>query len=234
MFPQSARLYDALYESIDYEGHGQQVLELLQRHAQHTCESLLDVACGTGMHLSFWAKTLSVEGLDIDADLLGIAAERVPEVALHLADMTRFDLGKQFDAVTCLFSSIGYVKTQERLAQALICMCSHVRPGGVLIIEPWIPPELWNPGVVVADFVDNPDIKIARMNISGQEGNVSTLNFEYLVATENGFERFSERHELGLFTNEQVEEILRSQGFTVTYDPVGLRGRGLFIAAKPA
>lgn len=233
MFPKSAHLYDVLYGPIDYAGHAQQVLELVQRHAQHPGESLLDVACGTGMHLSVWSKTLNVEGLDIDPDLLSIASARMPTATFHLADMTSFDLGKQFDAVTCLFSSIGYVKTQERLAQALHCMGQHVRAGGVLIIEPWIPPELWNPGEVVADFVDNPDMKVARMNISGQDGDISTLNFEYLVATKGGFERFSEQHELGLFTTQQIEETLRREGFTVIYDPVGLRGRGLFIATKP-
>ena len=33
--------------------------------------------------------------------------------------MTAFDLGKTFDLVTCLFSSIGYVKTLENLARAV-------------------------------------------------------------------------------------------------------------------
>ena len=58
--------------------------------------------------------------------------------ALEVADMTSFDLGRRFDVVTCLFSSIGYVGTAERLDQAIATMAAHLEPGGTLIVEPWL------------------------------------------------------------------------------------------------
>ena len=54
--------------------------------------------------------------------------------------MTAFDLGCRFDVVTCLFSSIGYVGTVERLDQAIATMAAHLEPGGTLIVEPWLSP----------------------------------------------------------------------------------------------
>ena len=74
--------------------------------------ALLDVACGTGKHLERLAQDHSVEGMDLDAALLELALRRLPGVPLHQADMTSFELGRRFDAVVCLFSSIGYVKTR--------------------------------------------------------------------------------------------------------------------------
>ena len=46
--------------------------------------------------------------------MLGIARHRLPGVPLHLADMRDFDLPERFDAVTCLFSSIGYLTTDDQ------------------------------------------------------------------------------------------------------------------------
>ena len=75
--------------------------------------TLLDVACGTGAHLVHFAREFRVEGIDISDDQLAVARTRLPGVELHQGDMTTFDLGRTFDAVTCMFSSIGYVGTLE-------------------------------------------------------------------------------------------------------------------------
>ena len=64
--------------------------------------------------------------------------------------MRSFDLGRRFDAVTCLFSSIGYLLTPEDLEQGIARMAAHVAPGGVLVVEPWFTPDAWRPGSLPA------------------------------------------------------------------------------------
>ncbi len=81
--------------------------------------------------------------MDICPELLEVARKRTPSVLFHLGDMTDFDLSKQFDIVTCLFSSIGYVKTLDKLQYAMRSMVAHLKPEGVLVIEPWFTPENW-------------------------------------------------------------------------------------------
>src|SRR5207244_9545190 len=100
--------------------------------------------------------------------------------------------GRRCDVVVGLFSSIGYVKTVPRLEKAIVNMARHVVPGGVLVVEPFFSPEAWKqgrfPGV---NFVDQPELKIARMIVWNREGNVVSSDFHYLVASPGGVDHFT-------------------------------------------
>jgi SAM-dependent methyltransferase len=176
-----------------------------------------------------------VEGLDLDAQMLAMARQRNPEVVFHQANMMDFDLGCQYDSILCLFSSIGYAKTVPLLHQTVQTMRHHLHPGGVLLVEPWLTPDVALDGHIGAVFVDQPDLKIARMNRNEVEGTVSVLNFHYLVATQEAIEHFTERHELGLFSQEDYLNAFRASGLEVIYDsdPQKLMGRGLYIGVRP-
>jgi SAM-dependent methyltransferase len=229
VFSRSARIYDAIYSAIrDYPREAAELDRLIQDQ-RPGARTLLDVACGTGAHLAHLTG-YEVEGLDLDPEMLAVARERLPDVAFHQADMADFDLGKRFDAVVCMFSSIGYVRTEKRLRSALASMARHLEPGGVLVVEPWLSPEVWLDRHVAAVFVDESELKIARMNVAQREGNLSMFEFEYLVGTPDGIERFSEPHELGLFTVDQYLEAFRAAGLEAAHDPEGPMGRGHYIA----
>jgi SAM-dependent methyltransferase len=194
--------------------------------------TLLDVACGSGRHLECLCRRYRVEGVDLSEGLLAIARARLPGVPLHRADMTDFELGRRFDAVTCLFSAIGYVVSEERLRRALATMARHLEPGGVLIVEPWFAPGVFEAGGPHAVFVDEPGLKLARIGLNEVDGTLSTLDFHYLVGTPEGVEAFAERHELGLFTHEQYVEAFAATGLQAEHDSDGLSGRGLYVAVR--
>jgi len=228
MFSNSAHLYDAVYSFKDYRAESEQLHALIEERSPGA-STLLDVACGTGKHLEQLRAWYEVRGLDLDSQLLALARERLGVVELHEGDMTAFSLGRRFDVVTCLFSSIGYVGTVERLDDAIAAMAAHLNPGGVLIVEPWLTPDVW-----IADrphllSVDEPDLKIARMTLSGREGRLAIMQFEYLVGTPTGIEAFSERHEAALFTDEEYRQAFVAAGLSVEHDSEGLIGRGLYI-----
>jgi ubiquinone/menaquinone biosynthesis C-methylase UbiE len=234
MFTKSARIYDAIYLNMgkDYAAEAGKVHALIQQHKQASGNLLLDVACGTGLHIGPLREHYQVEGLDLDKNMLEETRKKFPDVPLHHGDMVDFNLHHEFDAITCLFSSIGYVKTIPRLNQAVRNMAGHVKPGGVLLVEPWFSPEDWNAGKVHATFVNQPDLKIARMNISERKNNLSCFTFHYLVATPAGIGHFTELHELGLFTDDEYLEAFCISGLEVSHDPTGLDGRGLYIGMK--
>jgi SAM-dependent methyltransferase len=230
MFSRSAALYDPLYATFkDYPREVERLRELIAERVPGA-RTLLDVACGTGKHLELLRVHFDVVGLDLDPGLLAIARARVPGVELHEGDMTEFDLGRRFDVVTCLFSSIGYVLTLERLHEAVGAMARHLEAGGLLVVEPWLRPDAWEEGHVSMLVVDEPTLKIVRISKPGRKGDISTIEFHYLVGTPEDVQHFVERHELGLFADDDYLGAFEASGLTVDYDPEGLMGRGLFLA----
>jgi SAM-dependent methyltransferase len=232
MFDKSAELYDLFYDWKDYRAESEKVRQLVTaRHAN--ARTLLDVACGTGSHLVHLREWFAVEGLDIDPGLLKVAARRLPDIPLHHADMRDFDLGRAFDVVTCLFSSIGYVETTAGLSRAVQTMARHLAASGVLIVEPWLTPDTFDPnrlGRVVLG--ERPDLQAVRMNGSRVEGNRSILDFHYLVARPGSVEHLTETHTLGLFTDDEYRSAFEEADLTVEHDTDGLMGRGLWIAQR--
>lgn len=231
MYTKSAEFYDALYHFKDYVAASVQLDEIIQqRHPE--AQSLLDVGCGTGKHVENLRHRYQVEGLDISAELLSVARERCPDVPFHEADMATFKLGRSFDVITSLFSAIAYVRTLKNLERAVACMSSHLEPGGLLIIEPWFSPENYWRGRITANFFDKPELKIAWMYTSEIEDNVSIFKINYLVGTPEGVTYFTEKHEMGLFTEAEYIEAFERAGLAVEHDPKGLFGRGMYIGHK--
>ena len=74
------------------------------------------------------------------------------------------------------------------------------------------------------------DRKICRMNVSEQEGSLSILNFHYLVGTSEGIKHYTERHELGLFSIEDMLGAFKRSGLKVKFDENGISGRGMYFA----
>jgi ubiquinone/menaquinone biosynthesis C-methylase UbiE len=229
MYTRSVQYYDALYHFKDYTAASNRLHHLLQRH-HSTAETLLDVACGTGKHLEYLRNYYQAEGIDVNPDMLKIARQRCPEVTFHQANMVDFCLEHNFDVITCLFSSIAYVKTRENLEKTVHSMVRHLRPGGVVVIEPFFSPENYRTGTITANFVDEPDLKIAWMYTSDPpQDRVAVLDIHYMVGTPESVSHFEERHEIGLFTHEEYLRVFHAAGLDGHYDPKGLFGRGMYL-----
>ena len=231
MFTRSARFYDAIYAWKDYDREAARLRELI-RERRPDARTLLDVACGTGRHLELLRRWYEVEGVDLDEVMLRLAGDRLPETPLHRGDMAEFDLGRPFDVVTCLFSSIAYMRTPDRLDRAVANLARHAGPGGLVFVEPWFTPGAWEPNTAHADFVDEPDLKVARLSVSPEVADQITMVFHYLVATPAGVEHLTEDHVVGMFTHEQYRDAFRRAGLEVELDPEGLMGRGLYIGRR--
>jgi SAM-dependent methyltransferase len=225
-------LYDLEYSFKDYEAECARIEEIVRARAPHA-RTLLDVACGTGKHLARLCSRFDCEGVDLDAGLLDVARARLGDVPLHVADMRTFALGKRFDVVTCLFSAIGFANDLETLGAAAQSLAAHVAEGGVLLVEPWLTPDVWRPGRPHVLAANAEGLALARVTIPGREGRLSTTDMHYTLGTSDGVERWHERHELGLFTEEEMRRAFAATGLDVEHDPDGLMGRGLWIAMHP-
>jgi dTDP-3-amino-3,4,6-trideoxy-alpha-D-glucopyranose N,N-dimethyltransferase len=233
MYTKSAAFYDAIYSFKKYPTEAAQLHSIISQHKRSPGNRLLDVACGTGMHMqALRALGYDTTGVDLEEELLAIARGKNPGVSFHHGDMIDFDLGATFDVVTCLFSAIGYVKTVDLMKRATANMARHVAPGGVLIVEPWFPPGF--PLEALGQLsVDLPDLKLARIVSTQIIGTSYIAHFHYLIGQPGGVDYLTERHELGLFSNQEHRDAFESAGLKTTHDPKGLIGRGLWIGVKP-
>lgn len=84
------------------------------------------------------------------------------------------------------------------------------------------------------DTYDGEDIKIARLNISKIEGNLSVLDMHYLIAERNKeIKYYKDRHELGLFEVDRTLVFMKEVGLQSKFLKNGLmKDRGLYIGVK--
>ena len=234
MFSKSAELYDRIYSEFkDYQAESTKIHDLISRECP-SGRTLLDVACGTGEHARLLAEQhgYHVDGIDLDEKLLALARRKVPGGVFRCVDMADFDLGKTYDVVMCLFSSIGYLKTLKRVTEALARFKAHIQDDGMILVEPWFQPNGYHPGRTFLNTAQSSDLKVARMGTSQVEGRISTLRFEYLIGTHGAICHEVEEHELGLFTVDEMKKCFGDAGLKVKYDSEGPSGRGLYLARK--
>ncbi|MET9096672.1 class I SAM-dependent methyltransferase [Streptomyces cyaneofuscatus] len=230
-----AEIYDQAHRSRgkDYEGEAAQVTALIRERFPQAA-SLLDVACGSGAHLSFFQNHFGrVEGLELSESMLAVARERLSAGLLHQGDMRSFRLERTFDAVTCMFGSIGYMPSVADLQSALGCLARHTTPSGVVVVEPWWFAETFVDGYVSGALTTMGGRTIARVSHSVREGNVSRLRVHYVTASaEDGAQHFSETHDITLFSREDYRNAFAQAGLVAQYFEDVFSGRGLFVAVR--
>lgn len=232
MYRDSAEYYDAIYGHKDYRAEAERLTAMIEARRPRA-RTLLDVACGSGRHLEHLKFRFRVQGLDLNDALLERARDRNPEVTFHQGDMRTFDLGERFDVITCLFSAVGHLSSVAALRQTAATFAHHLEPGGLVLLEPWLTPEQVRlDGNPRALFVDEPDLKIARMHVTEVQGRLLVMAMHHLVATPAEVRHFVERLELFLFVAAEYREALQQAGLSVEFDPEGLIGRGLYLATR--
>jgi len=231
MFNASAEYYDLIYSAFkDYASEVAQIAGLLRR-LNPECRTVLDVGCGTGEHARLLAaEGFEVDGLDLDPAFVRIAAGKHPAGRFFEADMSDFRVPYRYDAVVCLFSSIGYLCTLDRVMRALVCFREQLAAGGVVVVEPWLTPGVLDPERRDTHTGEAHGVRVSRSARVEVEGRLSRLLFDYEIDENGVVRRVSEVHELGLFTTEELTQAFGAAGLDVEHDSDGLTGRGLFIA----
>ena len=226
----AAEFYDLLYRGEkDYAAEAEVIAGILHG-VDPAITSVLDVACGTGSHArALLDLGFRVDGVDLEPTFVDVARAKCPEGAFHVGDMTRLELPQRYDAVTCLFSAIGYARSNGELSSTLAGMRAHLNPGGVVVVDPWFEPGQLTNGWISTLIAKDDDVSVCRMSRTLVDGGVSRLEFEYLIGTPAGIERRSEVHQLTLFTQHEMEAAFFAAGLTVERLPEVLRTRGLYV-----
>lgn len=105
---------------------------------------ILDLCCGYGRHSLVWRRDgYHPVGLDMSADLLGIAHKNHPKGPWVRGDVRCLPFaGATFDAATFMFVSFGYFKTTSEDLEALREARRILRPGGGIYLDIKLPSSL--------------------------------------------------------------------------------------------
>lgn len=223
------KLYNELadyYERIDgkeneeIEEDVRAVTEIVGQFKKTGNDRLLDIGCGTGQHLRYLENVYSCVGVDANYGMLQRARKTTATVAFREQSMTELDLEGTFGVVICLFSTIGYARTEEGLRETIDRMYHHTAEGGVVIIEPYHSPAEYklHEGEPTMRTYDGEDVKIARQQIVTSDGQTAVLDFHYMIAERGAdmVEYLTDRHKLGLFGVSEIRKQMEAVGF----DPV--------------
>jgi len=234
MYKELARFYDLIYQWKDYEKESNRIKELIEKYKKSPGKQLLDVGCGTGKHIEYFRDKYSCVGVDLNEEILIVARENIKKATFKQADMVTMNLNSKFDVITCLFSAIGYVKTYLNLEKTIQNFVSHLEKDGIIIIEPWFTKLVYRVGHPGMTTYESEEIKIARLNSTKLEGDISVMEMHYLIVEKNkDVKYFVDTHELGLFEIDKSLEIMKNAGLEAEYLEDGLmKERGLYIGVK--
>jgi SAM-dependent methyltransferase len=210
-----AEVYDLVYTAGRHKDYAAEAAELsaLVRDRDPDAQSLLDVACGTGEHLRHLRSQFSeVAGVELSDPMRERAVAKLPDVPVYAGDMRDFDLGRTFDVVACLFSAVGYTRSVAELRAAARAMAAHVAPGGLLVLDPWFYPGTWEGGQLDHTVAVGDGLTVLRLAASTRTGRTSRVEYHYLVGDAHGVSRFTDVHEMTLYTPDEYAAAIRAAG----------------------
>jgi SAM-dependent methyltransferase len=223
VFGNYARYYNLLYRDKDYAGEVEFIHQLLRTYASQT-QSILELGCGTGTHALLLAKQgYSVHGVDLSAEMLQQASERLSQLPQELAsklvysqgDIRTIRLDQQFDAIVSLFHVFSYQTTNQDLQATFATVNAHLKPGGVLIFDCWYGPAVLSdrPTVRIKRLEDK-EISITRIAEPVMHPNENLVNVNYQVFIKdkhNGaVEELQETHTMRYLFKPEVDLLFKA------------------------
>lgn len=219
--------YDALYvNDREYAPEAAKVMEVLSRHGAPPHSDLLLLACGTGGHVPYFQDHFTVSGLDLSEDMLAVARKKFPNIGFHQGNLIDFQLNHSFDAILCLYGSIGLVKSVDNLKASMKRIAAHLRPNGLTLITPWSTVEEFQ-NLIVVDATDRPELKIARMEqVRLKEPRLVEVTFHHLLGKNEEVHYHTQSMEIGLFSREEYVAAMNDAGLSVVEEFKGKEIRG--------
>jgi len=105
---------------------------------------LLDIACGTGIHLREFARRgYEVLGIDRSPEMAAYvkaraAAEKLP-VDCRVSDMKGFSAAGRYSLAICMLDSFRYLLTDRDISSHLAAVSGIMDKGGIYFIDMWMP-----------------------------------------------------------------------------------------------
>ena len=220
------KYYDLIYNVKNYDGECEGLNRYFEKFSKGKIKCILDVGCGTGKHsIHFAEKGYQVVGIDLSDVMINQAKRKVKgrslPVKFFVKDMRNFSLKKKFDAVICLFGTLGYCIRDNEIIATLRKIRDHLKPRGLFIFDFWpvhsyASRKQWQS---VREIEQGKFYIIRIMNVAFEvETNIVNLKVNCkVIRNKKLVESFQEEHVLRVFTIPEMTHILKECFF----EPLG-------------
>lgn len=219
-FDRYASLYDLVYSAKDAQAEVAFVLEQLQMCGLRPGSALLELGAGTGRHArQIVSSDYTVVGVENSLEMIRMA-DTVPGYTLVAGDARSVRLDHSFDAVIALFHVLSY-QTLERDVQSFFATASaHLGPGGLFGFDVWYSPAVHaiGPGSRTLQR-ENDSVSLVRQARPEEDlaRSLVTVNYDFIISDKatGHQDRFSERHAMRHFTENEIAKNASESGFEV-------------------
>ena len=237
-----AKSYDRLTSDVDYQATVDFYDQILAREGL-TPRTAVDLACGTGsVALLLVQKGLQVTAVDMSCDMLTAAQQKAAEANLYpqfvCQPLQELQLPRGVDLAVCALDSIDYILNPKDCREAFRRIYKALNPGGCFIFDVNTPEKLRAmDGQVFLDEDD--DVYCVWRGEFDEESNICSYGMDLFQRDGDVWLRSFEEHQEYAYSAQQLEEYLRSTGFTSirvygdrTFDPPKAREQRIYLKAR--
>ena len=237
-----AKSYDRLTSDVDYQATVDFYDQILAREGL-TPRTAVDLACGTGsVALLLVQKGLHVTAVDMSCDMLTAAQQKAAEANLYpqfvCQPLQELQLPRGVDLAVCALDSIDYILDPKDCREAFRRIYKALNPGGCFIFDVNTPEKLRAmDGQVFLDEDD--DVYCVWRGEFDEESNICSYGMDLFQRDGDGWLRSFEEHQEYAYSAQQLEEYLRSAGFTSirvygdrTFDPPKAGEQRIYLKAR--
>jgi len=183
--------------------------------SKETAKTMLELGSGGGNNASHLKAHFQMTLVDISDGMLTVSQKLNPECEHLQGDMRSVRLDRQFDVVF-IHDAIAYLTTETDLFNAIKTAFNHTRPGGVALFAPDCVRETFKPttGYGGHDGIGRSLRYLEWTWDPDPEDSTYLMQMVYLLREgQEIVDTISDQHELGLFSLDEWQQILRNAGF---------------------
>ena len=198
-------------------------------------QRVLDLCCGHGRHsLLLVRHGLHVTGQDLNEAFLEQAKQRAQDEGLSLevvvSDMRQIPFEGHFDAVINMFTSFGYLESEDEDMQVLQQVAKALKPGGRLLLD------MLNREWVVSNYVQNEwrEDEEGVVYLEHREIDLVTSrnHVTFTIVFPDGTRRSSAGHHVRLYTLTETIRMLERAGLAFQQVYGGFEGEPYSVATR--
>lgn len=218
-----AEIYDAVMEDVDYEYWADFIDALIQQHHPRPTR-LLELACGTGsLALSLdELECYEITATDKSPEMIAQARRKAPGggngVRFRVMDFLDIQTDRKYDVVICIFDSVNYLHSPERVVTMLEETKKALTPRSLFIFDFTTPRN----SIQAINYLNNEEgyagenYRYFRKSRYDPEEKIHYNDFriEKLAGdSETVKERYSESHRQRIYTLREMNRIVEEAGY---------------------